>query len=145
MRNDRIVRMLRALGQCVMAFALIGCGVGVSPGEVPPKPGRVITADQIAGMGVTNAWQILERAHAHLGLVEGGHGPATGVTRRGRRSLTAASEPLVIVNGMRIAGTRILGDIRAHDIASIRVIGGIEATTRFGTGAGGGAILIELK
>jgi hypothetical protein len=123
-----------------------GCAAEVVPRpQAGPVEGRLITAEQIEHTGARNAWDALVRAHVHLGFYETRTGQPVRLSRRGTRSLRSSSEPLVIVNGTRTEGLRLLHDITAADIASIRLLGAIDATRRYGTGAGGGAILIELK
>lgn len=144
MQHDRKAT-IRDRAAALGLLLLAGCGPAGAPLTVGPAPGRVITGDQIERMGVTTAWEVLERAHVHLGVVEDRDGRPGHLSRRGRRSLSSPGEPLVIVNGIRTAGLGILRDIRGSDIAGILVIGGINATNRYGTGASGGAIVIELK
>lgn len=123
-----------------------GCGgPTMQSGPSGPAEGRLITAEQIEGMGARNAWEVLARAHVPLSFSEGRGGEPAGLSRRGPRSLTSRSDPLVIVDGVRTEGLGLLRDLAASDIAGIRVMSGIDATRRFGTGAGGGAILIEMK
>jgi hypothetical protein len=118
---------------------------GLPRGEAGATDGRLITAEHIERTGARNAWEALQGAHVHLGFDESRDGQPVSLSRRGRRSLLLRSEPLVVLNGARTEGVQLLHQIPASDIASIRVIGGIEATRRFGTGASAGAILIELK
>lgn len=123
-----------------------GCALATIPaGQPDPAEGRVITAEQIERTGARNAWEALARAHVHLGFHEDRTGEPIDLSRRGARSFTFSGEPLVMVNGARTEGLQLLHRIPASDIASIRVLGGIDATRRFGTGAGGGALLVELK
>jgi hypothetical protein len=53
--------------------------------------------------------------------------------------------PVVYVDGRLFGGMRELHQIRASDVAIMRFLSAPDATTRFGTGHEGGAILIETK
>ena len=65
---------------------------------------------------------------------------------RGRTSLTGQSpdEPAVYVGGTRYGALRDLQRMEVAQVARISFIEPIEATTRFGTGHTGGAIMIDL-
>lgn len=146
MLRDVIERSRSRAVPVASLLVMAGCGAAaLPPTQAGPVGGRIITAEQIERTGARNAWDALVRAHVHLGFFEARTGQPERVSRRGTRSLTSGSEPLVIVNGARTEGLQLLHDIPAGDIASIRLIGGIDATRRYGTGAGGGAILIELR
>ncbi|MGI9183263.1 MAG: TonB-dependent receptor plug domain-containing protein [Longimicrobiaceae bacterium] len=110
-----------------------------------PLEGRIITADEIKRMGAWNAWKVLRRANIPFDFHESRSRPPMHLSRRRARSFSLASEPLVIVDGTRTDGVGLLYDIPASDIASIRVLSGFGATHRYGTGAGGGGIVIETK
>jgi outer membrane cobalamin receptor len=121
-----------------------GCGpAAVADMSVPVNPRGVITAEQIEGMTARTAWDVLEQGHVPLGF-RSWDGQGGRPSRRGP-GLAGSTEPLVIVNGLRTEGSRALHDILATDVATIRVISGNQATQLYGTGARGGAILIELK
>jgi hypothetical protein len=66
---------------------------------------------------------------------------------RGSRSISGSqvSEPVVYVDNIRMGGLSSLREIRASAIEEIRYIGAADATTRWGTGHMGGAILVILR
>jgi len=54
--------------------------------------------------------------------------------------------PQVMVDGARQAGgLEVLRSYRAQDVSELRFISGTDATTRFGTGYDGGAIMITSR
>ncbi len=123
-----------------------GCSrAAVASRRAAPLEGRIITAEEIERTRARNAWEVLRRANVPFDFHESHSGEPVYLSRRGTQSLSFGSEPLVIVNGARTVGLRLLHDIPASDIASIRVLSGFGATHRYGTGAGGGAIVIETK
>ena len=66
---------------------------------------------------------------------------------RDRRSVSAdgTRQPLrVIVNGVRAAGLDVLRTIRIEQFVEARHLTGPDATTRWGTGFGGGAIEVTM-
>jgi hypothetical protein len=53
--------------------------------------------------------------------------------------------PTVYVDGVRYGDCEALKTIQAIDVGELRYLNGIDATTRFGTGNGSGAILVLLR
>ncbi len=67
--------------------------------------------------------------------------------QRGTTSGTASGPamPVVYVNGMRYGGVRSLKNIFTEQVLEIRYLSPSDATTRFGIGHTGGAILVTTK
>jgi len=65
--------------------------------------------------------------------------------RRGRSSIILNDAPVVMVDGVRLSDFRNLDQIPANTIDHIVVMRGIDATTYYGTNAGGGVVLIVTK
>lgn len=105
--------------------------------------GRVITAEQIRKSGATNAWDALRRVGTHLAMRESSTGQPARLMNRGQSSILLSSEPLVVIDGVRMIDFRTLNSVPAEIIASIRLLAGHEGTTRYGTGAGNGVIVVE--
>ena len=57
----------------------------------------------------------------------------------------AAGEVVVYLNGMRYGGVRSLTTLSAEAVGDITYMNASDATTRFGTGHSGGAILIRTR
>jgi outer membrane cobalamin receptor len=107
--------------------------------------GRVITAEQIRRSGATDAWDALRRVGTHLSMRESSQGQPARLGNRGQSSLLLPSEPLVVIDGVRMIDFRSLNSVPAEIIASIRILAGHEGTTRYGTGAGSGVIVVETR
>ena len=53
-------------------------------------------------------------------------------------------QPAVVVDGVIMGnGVRTLSEIRASDVSSVTILRSLDATTLYGTIAGGGAIIVE--
>lgn len=107
--------------------------------------GRMITAEQIRKSGATNAWDALRRVGTHLAMRETSNGQPARLMNRGPSSILLSSEPLVVIDGVRMIDFRTLNTVPADIISSIRILAGHEGTTRYGTGAGNGVIVVETK
>jgi outer membrane cobalamin receptor len=113
-------------------------------GAIQPE-GKLITEEQIERSGATNAWEVLKRMGAHLSLGENRRGEPIRVSRRGQSSLYLDDSPLVVLNGIVMSDFQSLQQVPAETISSIRILAGIVSTRYYGTGSGGGAILIQTK
>ncbi len=71
----------------------------------------------------------------------------TWIQRRGQMSIQdpAAGEVVVYLDGVRFGGPEELRQLRARDVAALQYLSGPEASSRFGLGHVGGAILIHSK
>lgn len=105
--------------------------------------GRVITAEQIRKSGATNAWDALRKTGTHLTMRETSNGQPSRLMNRGPSSILLSSDPVVVIDGLRMIDFRTLNSVPAEIIASIRILAGHEGTTRYGTGAGNGVIVVE--
>jgi outer membrane cobalamin receptor len=113
---------------------------------VPSSGDRIlITQEQIARSGASNAWEALKRNAPQLTYREGRNGQPTVLERRGRSSLLLSDAPLLFVDGVQLPDFRNLQSIPAAQLASIEILDGVDGTTYYGTGAEGGVILIRTK
>lgn len=108
------------------------------------RDSRTLTADEIAESGARDAWEAV-RHTAGLALTEGQGGRPSGMSSRGRSSFHLDDTPIVVVDGMRIGDFRILRDIPAHTIFTIEVLNGVQGTLKYGTGSGGGAVVVTTR
>ena len=116
---------------CVVALA---CAQATqTAGTVAPR--RVLLGDDIQAAAVATAYDAVARLRPEL------------LQRRGRVSIRdpGAGAVVVYVNGMRQGGASALDAIAAVNVLEMEHLSGQEATTRFGTGHGGWAILIRLR
>lgn len=134
-----------ALGLAVLLL-LAACGANQhATSRKSPSEGRVITAEQIRNSGATNAWEALRRVGTHLAMRETANGQPARLMNRGPSSILLSNEPLVVIDGVRMIDFRTLNTVPANIISSIRILAGHEGTTRYGTGAGNGVIVVETK
>lgn len=119
---------------------LVGCVSGQTTRKsvVANKP-NLITRDEIVAVMADNdnAYDVIKRLR-----------PAF-LRTRGVSTMGGSSEPALVVylDMMRVSGrsTTQLRAISAAQIRSIEYLNGIDATTRFGTDHGAGAILISTR
>ncbi|MHB1193547.1 MAG: SusC/RagA family TonB-linked outer membrane protein [Longimicrobiales bacterium] len=118
-----------------------------------------VTSRELESTPVTNAENILAGRVPGLTVLQGNGQPGAGTTVRVRAQTTvsATTDPLIYVDGIRIfhesvgagGGARVgispLQDIAAEDIERIEVIKGASAATLYGTEASGGVIQIFTK
>jgi outer membrane cobalamin receptor len=127
-----------------MVFAACSTNQHLAPRKSHGE-GRVITAEQIRKSGATNAWDALRRVGTHLTMRETSNGQPARLMNRGPSSILLSSDPLVVIDGVRMIDFRTLDQVPAQIISSIRILAGHEGTTRYGTGAGNGVIVVETK
>jgi hypothetical protein len=127
---------------------LVACGPPQRiDSTVTPDGGRLFTANDIAKMHVSTAWDVMRRI-GDFNLQPATEGmPARVTTRRGHNSLLLASadEPVFLLDGVRFEDAGILQQISAGSIAELRIYDGIQATLKQGTNSGAGLIEIRTK
>lgn len=111
----------------------------------PSAGGVVITAAQIERSGGKNAWEVLKYDAPMLTLEDDRNGNPARIHWHGRSSIYLEDAPVVIVDGVRSADWKVLGQIPAGQIETINIISGIEGTTYYGTNATSGVIEIHTK
>jgi len=79
----------------------------------------------------------------HADQATGAEGGSSGLEVRGRTSLTAASDPLLVVDGVIYSGD--MSSINPYDIESMDVLKGPSAAAIYGTRAAAGVIIINTK
>ncbi|MAU15163.1 MAG: SusC/RagA family TonB-linked outer membrane protein [Muricauda sp.] len=109
--------------------------------------GAVASVDQkdLAEIPVTNPIQALKGKVAGLDVYNGGNEPGgdVAIRLRGERSIGANNSPLIVLDGIPIAGG--LNEINPNDIASIEILKDASATAIYGSRASNGVILITTK
>ncbi|HEX2778342.1 MAG TPA: hypothetical protein VHM30_02515 [Gemmatimonadaceae bacterium] len=121
----------------VVALGLAACTPAkrtTQPGQAP-RDHNLITADEIAKISVTNAYDVVKRLRPQF------------LTSRGPTSITdrRPTTPVVYLDGVRYGDVSALMGIDAARIATIRFLSGPEAQARFGTDNVAGAILVTTK
>jgi outer membrane cobalamin receptor len=126
---------MRKLAIAVVAIvSLAACSQQPTSGttKVAPKNRNLITADEIANVNVSDAYQLIQQLRPNFLRTQGGvstHNDSPPV-------------PLVYVDGVATGDVTNLRNVPAAGIVSIEYLNGMMATQRYGTIAGGGAILI---
>lgn len=111
---------------------------GMAPG------GQVISRADITRSGATNAFEAIERARTHLVIRHTSDGRDAGISHRGADSILLGNAILLVVDGNRVQRTTsVLRGIPASSIVFIQVLSGREASTRWGSDAGNGVILVQ--
>ncbi len=121
----------------------LGCSLNRSgQGVDAEQEGQLITAEQIRLSGASTGWDVLRRFGEHLTIADHERGPVR-VTRRGRESIYIAESPVLLVDGVRVSNFRVLTQLPARDIESMRILTGSEGATRHGIHAASGVIIVQ--
>ena len=118
----------------------------------------VNTEELVKSTGVTTATEVLTARVPGVTVVQGSGmiGGSPSIVIRGRTSVGASSDPLWIIDGIRMVagdvnrsftqnGNSTLGSLSTQDIESIDVIKGPSATALYGTQANNGVIIVRTK
>ncbi len=133
-------------GALFAAVASVSCGLPMRKTPKPaPSDNIVITADQIAHMNVTTAFDVLRRRVPQLNFHTDRNGQNIQASRHGSGSMVLNDSPMLIVNGARMTDLDALAQIPAGSVDSITVMTGISGTTYYGTDATGGVIILRTK
>ena len=121
----------------LVSLAFSACaGAAPTPGAMGPSTSRrVLLADEIRAVSATDAYEVVQRLRPEW------------LRRRGQTSLRnpSAGEVVVYLDGVRYGGPRSLEGVRAESVVQMEYLDASDATTRFGTGHGGGAILVRTR
>lgn len=128
-RAGRLSMLVVASG--VLA-ALPACASGGASGDASASR-NVITAEQLSDMPQGSAYDAVQRLRPRW------------LQGRGISSVRSGAPELaqVYLDGAPMGGLRALHNITINQVEEIRYLDGRDATTRFGTGHGGGAILVS--
>lgn len=124
-------RSSRGLPVLFAASLLIGCASGSA---APRSSPNVLTGDQLRETNAVNVYDALRqlrpqwlRARASASLVS-----------------PSAETPIVYLHGIHHGPISTLLDMNIDRVRRVEFIDGRDATTRFGTGYGGGVIMVDL-
>lgn len=117
----------------VTAGCATGSGTAASPSSLPPTSQRVLGAEEIQSVAALTAYQAVKRLRPQW------------LRRRGVISIRSPGSGQVVayVDGVRVGGAEALERVQAVAVVEMEYLSGSEATTRFGEGHGGGAILVR--
>jgi outer membrane receptor protein involved in Fe transport len=93
--------------------------------------------------GASNAWEVLKLTVRTHRFSDDRGIPVRIHSSRGQGSLTLREDPQVFLDGVRLTDITLLRMIPAGNLFSIEVLTGPDATTRYGTSAVAGVILLE--
>lgn len=135
------MRRLRAAASIVAVVVTTACASGGTSGGAgkPRYSQNVITADELATVDVSDAYQAIQRLRPQF--LTNSRGP----TQLGSRSGTTDSGIQVYLNEQRLGDLSSLSQIPKNDIQEIRFLSASEASSRFGTGNTFGAIVVTRK
>lgn len=106
--------------------------------------GQLITQRDILRTNALNAMEAIERGGTHLLIQRPGAGRVVQISHRGADSIVLGNEILVVVDGNRVRSPeRALENIPASTIVYIQILSGRQASTRWGSEAGNGVIVVR--
>lgn len=118
--NPNQVRNAGLSGLFLILFFVAGCSPNWNPPAIgPDRAARVVTAGDIQGSGATNAWEVLERTGIYM---PSGASPLIPEAQSRREH---ASAPKVMVDGVPMLELRLLRDIPANVISSVRILSSV--------------------
>ena len=136
--------MRRLIASALVAAAIVsvGCARGPHSRAYQPPGEQLILPDEIAKSGATDAWDVVRRL-THLSTATTVAGEPSRMYRRGHGSLVIRETPLVEVDGVQSTDIKVLTQVRAEQIAWMRVLTGTASSTRYGTRGGAGAVIVQ--
>lgn len=132
----------------ILLAAAIHAGCASSAeGNGAQQATEVITAQEIAGVEVNDAFEAVQRLRPQLLRTRGTatvrsagpEGQPTGIATQSGTELT------VYVDNLRVGGAEALRNISARRVQEIRYVNARDATTRYGTGHLGGVLEVRMK
>jgi len=126
--------MYRYKNLAFAALLLYGCASTQQAGSTRRNP-SVITAEEIAGSSVKDAFEAVQLLRPQW------------LRTRGVSSTSSleAIEVATYVNGSRYGGVENLRNVPAANVIELRYLNATDATTLYGTGNLGGAIIVKTK
>jgi hypothetical protein len=121
---------------CLIALAAVsGCASAGSGSSGSHRDSNLITAEDIAGIPATNAYEAVERLRPLF------------LRSRGKTSINTPNTqyPTVYVDGVRYGDIYSLRNILAPHVHDIRFYNGAEAGARFGLQNTAGVIEVKMK
>jgi len=119
-----------------------GCGHNVRPRSYDPPGEQLILHDEIVKSGAMDAWDAVRRL-SHMTTTTTASGDPSRMYRRGRSSIVIRETPVVVVDGIQATDLHLLTEVRADQIAWIRILTGAASTTRYGAAGGAGAVIVQ--
>jgi hypothetical protein len=124
------------------SVAASGCGHNLRPRSYDPPGEQLLLHDEIVNSGATDAWEAVRRL-SHMTTSTTPAGDPSRIYRRGRSSIVIRETPMIVVDGIQGTDLQILTQVRADQIAWIRILTGAASTTRYGAAGGAGAVIVQ--
>ncbi len=105
-----------------------GCATGAGATSSSGGSATVISRDQLEPLAHLSAYDAVQRLRPTWLRARGSEGP-----------------PVIILDGSPMGGPDVLRTIQAESVARMVYVNGRDATTRYGTGYGGGAIEVTTR
>jgi hypothetical protein len=128
-----------AIGGCHLPARTAGSS-SLATGRV-----TVITEEQIAGMSVRTAWDIVRMRAPRFTTGQDATGRPMRVRIQSERSANVDETPLLVVDGAQVSDIGYLSQIPAAEVRTIRILDSEAAEPLYGLAAAGGAIVVETK
>jgi hypothetical protein len=131
----RLLPQIRRFGPILALAVLATHGCATRSGSKPSGDRDVLLSEEIERTSAVSAHDAVRQLRPEW------------LRRRGRSSIQNANAEALIVylDGVRVGGVQTLTSIAVGSILEIRHLDGRDATTRFGTGHAGGALLIRTR
>jgi hypothetical protein len=115
-------------GASLLALAACSSGSKAAGAPTPRRNRNIITAEEIATVSATDAFDVVERLRPAFLATHG-----------------QLSPPVAYVDGLPFGDLASLHRVQPSSIQSIQYLDPLMATQRYGRAAGGGAILVTTK
>lgn len=130
---------MRAVIGIISLLAMTACSSGGGTSTATPQTQRssrnLITRAEIESSNVQDAYEVVQRLR-----------PEYLREQRGNPSINSGPQyAQVYVDGVRRGGPEALRGLRPVEVEYIQFIGAADATTRWGTGHGGGVIEVKIR
>lgn len=117
----------------LLGFLCSACATA-GTANAPHRNRDVIAAEEIASVDVPTAYDLIRRLRPEF------------LRPRGVSGVRGSISPSIYINGIKAPdGLQQLQNINREDVLEIRWLSATDATTRFGTGNSGGAIMVKTK
>ena len=133
------------VAQVVQLEQVVAVGYGTARKQDVTGAVASVSSQEVKETPTPSVGEALKGRVAGVQVTTGGFTPGSNPTIRirGVRSLTASNDPLIVVDGVAIAGG--LGDINPGTIESIDVLKDASATAVYGSRGANGVVLISTK
>ena len=143
--NGRTTVTLRLTRQATTLNEVVSIGYGTQERSDITGSVASVSPEMLEDKPNTNLAQALEGSIPGVAVTTAGAGaePNINIQVRGRASITASTDPLIVVDGIPYNGP--LSEINPNDIASIDVLKDASATAIYGSRGANGVILVTSK